>query len=70
MEENILILTATAIKKALNLEKDIHIQVSDLVNLEGHVMGKRIVLDFPTAEFWKYINKWQSWKNAYIHRKR
>jgi len=62
-------LIVAGIKKALDLDNNVHIAVTDILNKDNVVVGTKITLDFPVGEIGGYLKKWNSWKNAHKYRK-
>ncbi len=62
-------LIVAGIKKALDLDNNVHIAVTDILNKDNAVIGTKITLDFPVGKIGEYLKKWNSWKNAHKYRK-
>lgn len=63
-------LVVIGIKKALDLDNNVHFMATNLLNENNQVIGTRITLDFPSGTINEYLNKWNAWKTAYKYRKR
>lgn len=63
-------LILTSVKKTLDLNNNVHMSATNLLNEKNEVIGTRITFDFPSGTINEYLNKWSSWQNAYKYRKK
>ena len=63
-------ITITCLKKTLQLNNNVHIIKTEILNENNEVTDIRISFDLPKNEIKEYLNKWATIRNAYKYRKR
>ena len=62
--------TMISVKKTLQLDNNVHMRITELLNENNEVIGKRVSFDLPQDEIKEYLDKWAALRNAYKYRKR
>lgn len=58
------------IVKALDLREKTELNIAPIFFTPNECVKITLTIDIPLNEIMSYISKWQSWQNAYKHRKR